>query len=161
RTRDRRGDRSARRHRAPGGRDARHGRGVRARDHLGHPAGGVFQAHGPADLPDGADPSPFRAQGLGGAEGDRALLDHHAPARALRTRDAETAMNETRHKPSTAVIVGLGRTGYACAAYLRERGWRLAVTDTRRDPPNFAKLVALDPQIPVRLGGLDTALLDE
>jgi len=70
-------------------------------------------------------------------------------------------MNETRHKPSTAVIVGLGRTGYACAAYLRERGWRLAVTDTRRDPPNFAKLVALDPQIPVRLGGLDTALLDE
>jgi len=70
-------------------------------------------------------------------------------------------MNETRHKPSTAVIVGLGRTGYACAAYLRERGWRIAVTDTRRDPPEFAQLMALDPQIPVRLGGLDTALLDE
>ena len=70
-------------------------------------------------------------------------------------------MNETRHKPSTAVIVGLGRTGYASAAYLRERGWRIAVTDTRRDPPGFAKLVALDPQIPVRLGGLDTSLLDE
>jgi UDP-N-acetylmuramoylalanine--D-glutamate ligase len=70
-------------------------------------------------------------------------------------------MNETRHKPSTAVIVGLGRTGYACAAYLRERGWRLAVTDTRRDPPALAKLIALDPQIPVRLGGFDTSLLDE
>jgi UDP-N-acetylmuramoylalanine--D-glutamate ligase len=70
-------------------------------------------------------------------------------------------MNETRHKPSTAVIVGLGRTGYSCAAYLRERGWRIAVTDTRPDPPGFAKLVALDPQIPVRLGGLDASLLDE
>ncbi|MGH8220715.1 MAG: UDP-N-acetylmuramoyl-L-alanine--D-glutamate ligase [Steroidobacteraceae bacterium] len=70
-------------------------------------------------------------------------------------------MNETRHKPSTAVIVGLGRTGYACAVYLRERGWRIAVTDTRRDPPGFAKLMALDPHIPVRLGGLDASLLDQ
>ncbi|HEY2591405.1 MAG TPA: UDP-N-acetylmuramoyl-L-alanine--D-glutamate ligase [Steroidobacteraceae bacterium] len=70
-------------------------------------------------------------------------------------------MNETRHKPSTAVIVGLGRTGYACAAYLREHGWRLAVTDTRLDPPGLAKLIALDPQIPVHLGGFDPSLLDE
>jgi UDP-N-acetylmuramoylalanine--D-glutamate ligase len=70
-------------------------------------------------------------------------------------------MNETRHKPSTAVIVGLGRTGYSCAAYLRARGWRLAVTDSRRDPPALAKLIALDPQIPVRLGGFDTSLLDD
>jgi UDP-N-acetylmuramoylalanine--D-glutamate ligase len=70
-------------------------------------------------------------------------------------------MNEARHKPSTAVIVGLGRTGYSCAAYLREHGWRLAVTDTRRDPPGLPRLQALDPSIPVRLGGLDTALLDQ
>ena len=70
-------------------------------------------------------------------------------------------MNETRHKPSTAVIVGLGRTGYACAAYLREHGWRLAVTDSRLDPPGLAKLMALDPRIPVCLGGFDTSLLDE
>ncbi len=70
-------------------------------------------------------------------------------------------MNEARHKPSTAVIVGLGRTGYSCAAYLRERGWRIAVTDTRREPPGLAQLAALDPQIPVRLGGLDVSLLRE
>ena len=70
-------------------------------------------------------------------------------------------MSEARHKPSTAVIVGLGRTGCSCAAYLRERGWRIAVTDTRLDPPGLGELAALDPAIPMRLGGLDTALLDE
>jgi UDP-N-acetylmuramoylalanine--D-glutamate ligase len=64
-------------------------------------------------------------------------------------------------KPSTAVIVGLGRTGYSCARHLHARGWRLAVTDTRREPPELARLTALDPAIPVRLGGLDATLLDE
>ncbi|HTT02068.1 MAG TPA: UDP-N-acetylmuramoyl-L-alanine--D-glutamate ligase [Steroidobacteraceae bacterium] len=70
-------------------------------------------------------------------------------------------MNEARSKPSAAVIVGLGRTGLSCAAYLRARGWRIAVTDTRAAPPELARLAELDPQIPVRLGGLDTRLLDE
>ncbi len=70
-------------------------------------------------------------------------------------------MSTAHEKPSTAVIVGLGRTGYSCAAYLRARGWRLAVTDTRKEPPQLARLTALDPAIPVRLGGLDAALLDD
>jgi UDP-N-acetylmuramoylalanine--D-glutamate ligase len=70
-------------------------------------------------------------------------------------------MSETRHKPATAVIVGLGRTGLSCARYLRSRGWRIAVTDTRSEPPQLEALLALDPQIPVRLGGLDAALLDD
>ncbi len=70
-------------------------------------------------------------------------------------------MSEAHEKPSTAVIVGLGRTGYSCATYLLARGWRIAVTDTRREPPQLARLAALDPAIPVRLGGLDEALLDD
>jgi len=70
-------------------------------------------------------------------------------------------MSVPTHKPSSAVIVGLGRTGLSCARYLRERGWRIAVTDTRPEPPQLAALRALDPQIPVRLGGLDTELLDD
>ncbi|HTX24705.1 MAG TPA: UDP-N-acetylmuramoyl-L-alanine--D-glutamate ligase [Steroidobacteraceae bacterium] len=70
-------------------------------------------------------------------------------------------MNEARAKPSTAVIAGLGRTGYSCAAYLRARGWRVTVTDTRERPPELERLRALDPTIPVRLGGLDRALLDQ
>jgi len=69
-------------------------------------------------------------------------------------------MSEERQlKPSTAVIAGLGRTGVSCAAYLLARGWRVAVTDTRSDPPGLARLRELDPRIPVRLGALDAALL--
>ena len=60
-----------------------------------------------------------------------------------------------------AVIVGLGRTGLSAARYLRASGWRLAVTDTRAAPPELAALTALDAGIPVHLGGLEPALLDE
>ena len=70
-------------------------------------------------------------------------------------------MNEIRTKASVAVIAGLGRTGYSCAAYLRARGWRVAVTDTRAAPPELERLRALDPDIPTRLGGLDPGLLDQ
>ncbi len=61
--------------------------------------------------------------------------------------------------PSSAVIVGLGRTGLSAARYLLAHGWRVAVTDTREQPPELARLLALDASIPVRLGGLDVALL--
>jgi UDP-N-acetylmuramoylalanine--D-glutamate ligase len=69
-------------------------------------------------------------------------------------------MNSSRPK-SSAVIVGLGKTGLSCARYLRSHGWHIAVTDTRAQPPELAKLAALDPAIPVRTGGLDTRLLDD
>ena len=59
-----------------------------------------------------------------------------------------------------AVIVGLGRTGFSCARYLRARGWRLAITDTRARPPEWARLTELDATIPVKVGGLDIGLLD-
>ena len=58
-----------------------------------------------------------------------------------------------------AVIVGLGRTGISCARYLHARGWRLAVTDTREQPPELTALRALDASIPVSLGALDSRLL--
>jgi UDP-N-acetylmuramoylalanine--D-glutamate ligase len=67
-------------------------------------------------------------------------------------------MNVTAAK--YAVIVGLGRTGLSCARYLRARDWRLAVTDTRQKPPELAGLAALDPTIPLSVGGLDIRLLD-
>jgi UDP-N-acetylmuramoylalanine--D-glutamate ligase len=62
---------------------------------------------------------------------------------------------------SSAVIAGLGKTGLSCVRYLRAHGWRVAVTDTRAQPPELAKLTALDPTIPVRTGGLDVKLLDD
>jgi UDP-N-acetylmuramoylalanine--D-glutamate ligase len=61
---------------------------------------------------------------------------------------------------NVAVIVGLGRTGFSCARYLRKRGWRVAVTDSRAEPPQLARLMALDADIEVRLGGLDPRLLE-
>jgi UDP-N-acetylmuramoylalanine--D-glutamate ligase len=64
-------------------------------------------------------------------------------------------------KPASAVIVGLGRTGLSCARYLRTHGWGIAVTDSRSQPPELERLRELDPSIPVRLGGLDTRLLDD
>jgi UDP-N-acetylmuramoylalanine--D-glutamate ligase len=64
-------------------------------------------------------------------------------------------------KPSSAVIVGLGRTGLSCARYLRTLGWKIAVTDTRSQPPELAGLRALDPNIRISTGGLDTRLLDD
>jgi UDP-N-acetylmuramoylalanine--D-glutamate ligase len=66
----------------------------------------------------------------------------------------------TANHPPYAVIVGLGSTGLSCARHLRARGWRIAVTDTRAAPPELGTLRALDPNIVVRLGGLDPALLE-
>ena len=70
-------------------------------------------------------------------------------------------MSGTPHKPSSAVIVGLGRTGFSCARYLHRHGWRIAVTDTRVAPPELERLRALDAGITLRLGGLDQSLLDQ
>ncbi len=70
-------------------------------------------------------------------------------------------MSTPRPRPSSAVIVGLGRTGLSCARYLHARGWRIAVTDSRAEPPELAHLRELDAAIPVRTGGLDTRLLDD
>jgi UDP-N-acetylmuramoylalanine--D-glutamate ligase len=69
-------------------------------------------------------------------------------------------MKSTTDLRPYAVIVGLGRTGLSAARHLREQGWRVAVTDTREQPPELAALTALDADIPVRLGRLDAALLD-
>ncbi|HKT74576.1 MAG TPA: UDP-N-acetylmuramoyl-L-alanine--D-glutamate ligase [Steroidobacteraceae bacterium] len=68
-------------------------------------------------------------------------------------------MSPEQIKPSSAVIAGLGRTGLACARYLRALGWNVAVTDSRENPPQLDELRKLDPQIPVRVGGLDTQFL--
>lgn len=59
-----------------------------------------------------------------------------------------------------AVVVGLGKTGLACARYLHDRGRRVVVTDSRNAPPEIAALQRLAPEIEVRVGGFDASLLD-
>ncbi len=58
-----------------------------------------------------------------------------------------------------AVIIGLGETGYACAAHLAGHGARIAVTDSRAEPPASARLAAELPRVPQFNGALDSALL--
>ncbi len=60
-----------------------------------------------------------------------------------------------------AVIVGAGKTGVSCARHLAARGWRLAVTDSRAEPPGIAALRAEWPAAQLALGGFDGRLLDD
>lgn len=58
-----------------------------------------------------------------------------------------------------AVVVGLGRTGLSCARYLSARGMRVAITDSRREPPELGNLASLAEHVELRLGGFDARLL--
>ena len=61
-----------------------------------------FKLTGQAHLPHGADPPPFRTQGLAGAARDRALLDHQRRAGAGRSRHVEGALMNADHQSSQA-----------------------------------------------------------
>ncbi|WP_410210944.1 UDP-N-acetylmuramoyl-L-alanine--D-glutamate ligase [Aquirhabdus sp.] len=54
------------------------------------------------------------------------------------------------------VVAGLGKTGVSVVRYLVDQGYKVAVTDTRIDPPGLADLPA---NIACHLGGLDAELL--
>lgn len=78
-------------------------------------------------------------------------------------------MNAVRNSASTGarprarrtIVVGLGRTGLSCARYLSARGARLAITDSRREPPELGNLGTLAANIELRLGGFDSELLTD
>jgi UDP-N-acetylmuramoylalanine--D-glutamate ligase len=58
-----------------------------------------------------------------------------------------------------SIVVGLGLTGLSCARYLAARGERIAVADTRSEPPQLAALREMLPAVPVYLGDLAAAPL--
>jgi UDP-N-acetylmuramoylalanine--D-glutamate ligase len=60
---------------------------------------------------------------------------------------------------TSAVVVGLGKTGLSVVRYLRRHGARVAVTDSRSAPPALEALRAFDESVPVHLGDFDEALL--
>ncbi|HEX2790154.1 MAG TPA: UDP-N-acetylmuramoyl-L-alanine--D-glutamate ligase [Steroidobacteraceae bacterium] len=70
-------------------------------------------------------------------------------------------MSTASATPLRAVIVGLGKTGYSVARFLLKRGTRVAVTDSRAEPPELARLAALGGDVVVRSGGFDAALLEQ
>ena len=57
-----------------------------------------------------------------------------------------------------SLIVGLGETGVAVARYLRARGERVRVIDSRANPPGLAALRAAVPDAEVSLETLDDQL---
>jgi UDP-N-acetylmuramoylalanine--D-glutamate ligase len=59
-----------------------------------------------------------------------------------------------------AIVAGLGKTGQSVIRHLHARGWRLAATDTRTQPPGMDGLRAEFPALQVSAGGLDPSLLD-
>ncbi len=60
-----------------------------------------------------------------------------------------------RHKrlPLRALVVGLGKTGLSCARWLDEQGYRVAVTDSRSEPPGLEALRRELPDVGLFLGG--------
>ena len=62
-------------------------------------------------------------------------------------------------KQFDTVVVGLGKTGYACAQYLAAQGMNFAVTDNREEPPMLDDMKATLPSVPLYLGRFDESLL--
>lgn len=62
-------------------------------------------------------------------------------------------------KPLNTVVVGLGKTGFACARYLSAQGIPYAVTDDRNEPPMLNDMQATFPDVLLCLGGFDASLL--
>jgi len=62
-------------------------------------------------------------------------------------------------KPQRAVVAGLGKTGQSVLRHLHARGWELAATDTRAEPPGIDHIRTMMPGLQVATGGLDLSLL--
>jgi len=62
-------------------------------------------------------------------------------------------------KQRLTVVIGLGKTGLACARYLHAAGVPVAVTDSRANPPELEAARRELPGVELRLGGFDEALL--
>jgi UDP-N-acetylmuramoylalanine--D-glutamate ligase len=57
------------------------------------------------------------------------------------------------------IIIGLGKTGLSCVHYLQRQGKKVAVMDSRENPPGLAELRQQFPHLPIYLGKFDEAIL--
>jgi UDP-N-acetylmuramoylalanine--D-glutamate ligase len=64
-------------------------------------------------------------------------------------------------KGARALVLGLGRTGLSCARYLRRKGIDVRVADTRARPPGYERLLEELPEVELRTGPFDAALLED
>jgi UDP-N-acetylmuramoylalanine--D-glutamate ligase len=93
---------------------------------------------------------------LGRAQSNRALLDHYRRAGPGRPCNTEgPLMGQVRCN----LVVGLGKTGVSAVRWLRSRGEKVMVTDSRVDPPGLASLGEMIESSSVRVGCFDVDLL--
>ena len=57
------------------------------------------------------------------------------------------------------IVIGLGKTGLACACWLFKRGIKFSIVDTRTNPPGLEDFHARCPGVDVRCGPLDADYL--
>jgi phospho-N-acetylmuramoyl-pentapeptide-transferase len=108
-----------------------------------------------AHLPHGATAPPLRTERMEGNAGGRALLDHHADARAVRSVHAEAALMSLAGKH--VLILGLGESGLAMARWCARQGAVLRVADSRAAPPGLDALARDIPAADMRCGAFDQA----
>lgn len=58
-----------------------------------------------------------------------------------------------------AVVVGLGKTGIACARFFKNIGVEVSITDSRNNPPELEQFKNEFPDSDIALGGFDTEML--
>ena len=61
---------------------------------------------------------------------------------------------------SSDLVIGLGKTGYACAQHLYAKGHQVLVNDSRGVPPLARRLRRDLPDVEMHLGGFDVSLLE-
>ena len=135
-----------------------HRRDLPDRGALRDDPGGELQAHRQARLPDGADPPPFRDEGVVGDEDHGALLDRRRDPGRDRVRallpllpPLQALMDEH------ALVLGLARSGTAAALALRGGGVEVVAHDAR---PGLDRAALEEAGARVVLGADDPALLD-
>ena len=70
-------------------------------------------------------------------------------------------MNESLIASSAnTVVYGLGVTGLSCVRYLRRRGERCSVIDSRENPPGLAELRSYFPEVPVFAGQVPDSVVE-
>ena len=65
----------------------------------------------------------------------------------------------SQHPTKKVAVVGLGKTGLACARWLHAQGSEVAVLDSRTTPPALAQLQLELPDVAVLVGGFDISVL--
>ena len=58
------------------------------------------------------------------------------------------------------LVLGLGETGVSCVRWLAARGARIRAADSRASPPGLGEVRARHPEVEVRAGAFDQALLE-